>query len=173
MSALPEDVGVIPGHPHYAVTREGAVISLRRGRALATQVSARGYASVKLGRGPRHLVHRLVATVFVPNPEGKPQVNHLDGDPLNNRASNLEWCTQSENQLHAVRMGLQPPVVWTPESIAKRSASHRGRVTTPEQRARMSAARKGKGTGPKSPEHRAKIAAALRARKIGSSGHVR
>lgn len=64
-----------------------------------------GYMRTELWRSGcrwRPLLHRLVATVFVPNDENKPQVNHKDGDRLNNQASNLEWCTASENMIHAV-----------------------------------------------------------------------
>ncbi len=91
------------------VTSDGRVFS-RLGRELKQSQSNTGYLRVELwseGFGKKHSVHRLVALAFVPNPEGKPQVNHKDGDKQNNRFENLEWVTQSENQLHAYETGLQ------------------------------------------------------------------
>ena len=51
-------------------------------------------------------VHRLIAQTFIPNPENKPDINHLDGNPLNNNVDNLAWCTKSENIQHAIKNGL-------------------------------------------------------------------
>ena len=52
-------------------------------------------------------IHRIVAESYVPNPNNKEQVNHIDGNKTNNHYSNLEWVTRSENQLHAYKLGLQ------------------------------------------------------------------
>ena len=66
-----------------------------------------GYAHVQLhknGNVKSMRVHRLVAMAFLPNPNSKPHVNHLDGNKHNNHFTNLEWCTPSENELHKHRV---------------------------------------------------------------------
>lgn len=68
-----------------------------------------GYTVVSLannGKAKQHRLHRIVASVFIPNPEGKPTVNHISGDKSDNRLCNLEWATVQEQSDHAVMMGL-------------------------------------------------------------------
>lgn len=68
-----------------------------------------GYLALQLYRDNKAkncYVHRLVAEAFIPNPESKPTVNHINGDKHDNRAENLEWATYSENNIHAYVTGL-------------------------------------------------------------------
>ena len=67
--------------------------------------TTKGYIQVELCGKPI-LMHRLVAETFILNIDNLPQVNHIDGDKTNNYVENLEWCTNSENQLHAYKLGL-------------------------------------------------------------------
>lgn len=70
-------------------------------------------------------VHRLVAEAFIPNPCGHPEVNHLDTDRTNARATNLEWCTRSMNMSYAYRMGTRP--VGSEHHFAKLARDEGGR----------------------------------------------
>ena len=79
-------------------------------RELTYTLNNRGYFSVGIRR-KTFMVHRLVALAFIPNPEQKPHVNHIDGNKLNNHVSNLEWCTAKENNLHARQTGLHKQAV--------------------------------------------------------------
>lgn len=83
-----------------------------KGRSLGKYTAGSGYKSVVLsvdGVYHREYIHRLVAKAFIPNPYGKPEVNHIDGDKTNNCVGNLEWVTKSENGLHSYRvLGRKP-----------------------------------------------------------------
>ena len=83
-------------------------ISKLDGTPLKKYISPYGYERVCIN-GKLWLVHRIVAMAFIPNPDDKPQVNHIDGNKQNNDISNLEWVTPEENMRHASRMGLLRP----------------------------------------------------------------
>lgn len=89
----------------YEVTRDGDVINRHNGRKVKPQPNGKGYLRFWVG-GKHIFVHRMVAKLYVPNPDNKPQVNHKDGNKLNNHADNLEWVTNQENRDHAMRTGL-------------------------------------------------------------------
>ena len=79
------------------------------GRIMALRYGLRGYLTVGLIKDRKQRffpVHKLVALAFIPNPENKPYVNHINGIKDDPRLENLEWCTASENAQHAIRTGL-------------------------------------------------------------------
>lgn len=95
----------------YAVSNTGLVKGKKYNRVLKPDIN-KGYVRVSLckdGKTSKQFIHRLVASHFIPNPDNKPQVNHINGDKLTNTAINLEWVTCSENHKHAYQLGLKDP----------------------------------------------------------------
>lgn len=119
MSEVWRDVKGYEGY--YQISSSGRVRSLDRyvigrggkrlikGKILTPKEKKQGYLDIQLskaGKSRSFRIHRLVAGAFIPNPENKAEVNHLDGVKGNNRAKNLEWSTREENIDHAVKNGL-------------------------------------------------------------------
>ena len=106
-----EEWKMINGYSNYQISNRGRVYSKTRngtvGGIRKTNITQKGYTQVSLisdeGVLENNRVHILVAEAFIPNPENKPQVNHIDEDKTNNHVSNLEWVTAKENANHGTR----------------------------------------------------------------------
>ena len=85
---------------NYAISNLGRVKNLKTNRIISFDKEEKGYCrlSIKVnGKKKHYAIHRLVAIAFIPNPENKPQVDHIDCDKTNNCVSNLRWCSNKEN----------------------------------------------------------------------------
>lgn len=119
---------------NYEVSSLGNVRSLNYGnteeiRALKSRKNKGGYSIINLhknGKQYTKIIHRLVAQAFIPNPENKKEVNHIDGNKENNAITNLEWCTGKENKQHAWKIGLCRPIHHTEETKRKLSEMRKG-----------------------------------------------
>ena len=107
----------------YLISSNGRVKNAKSGRILKQEINYCGYARAHLcnfeDRRMR-FVHRLVAEAFIPNPQNKSQVNHIDGNKLNNTVENLEWSTPLENVRHSWENGLREGNVRWYDSKKKR-----------------------------------------------------
>ena len=103
-------INIVNGKKGYQISNKGRVKRINSKRISEGFKSDGGY--LRIGISDRiYSLHRLVAEVFIPNPDNKEQVNHIDGDKLNANAINLEWCTNKENSQHAHDTGLHPNTV--------------------------------------------------------------
>lgn len=112
--------------------KNGIRIRLNKSKEIKPRIGTYKMVGLNKNRIQSHfLIHRLVALHFIPNPYNKPQVNHIDGDKLNNKIQNLEWVTIKENIQHAYDIGLNKPT-WLGKKLSK------------ETREKMSNSKKGK-----------------------------
>lgn len=101
---------LIANYNDYLIDESGNIFSTKLNRYLIHSISNKGYHKVNLNKEKykrEYSIHRLVAMTYIDNPYNKPQVNHIDGNKSNNNINNLEWCTASENIIHAVKTGLR------------------------------------------------------------------
>ena len=100
--------GQVRSVDRYVISKNGSY-KVQKG-CILNPANCNGYLCVHLmkrkSKQKLYNVHRLVATMFIPNPENKPTVNHIDGNKYNNCVENLEWATYSEQQIHAKLHGL-------------------------------------------------------------------
>lgn len=111
----------------YIVFENGDIYNLKNHK-LKPGTDGRGYKYIFVHDGKSRKtekVHRIVAKCFIPNPDNKPQINHVDGDKSNNDISNLEWVTQSENMKHAFSLGLCENTL----RAARKNGSEHGKET--------------------------------------------
>lgn len=99
----------IDGFEDYTVSEVGIITNTRTGhiKKPTSNHCGKGYLYVDLyesGRRGRFFVHRLVANAFISNPQNKPYINHIDGNPHNNLVKNLEWCTPLEEASRATNI---------------------------------------------------------------------
>lgn len=103
----------IPNHNGFRCDEQGTVYG-KRGKPMTGHVDRCGYREVLFsenGATKNHLVHRLILNTFDPREDSDSlYVNHLNGDKLDNRLENLEWCSRSENTRHSYSNGLQTKV---------------------------------------------------------------
>jgi len=110
----------IPNYPDYLIDSNGTIFSFRQKtpKAMRPYLTKLGYLRVKIANDngiKRFMAHRLVAMTWLSKPLNSNEINHLDGIKTNNKPSNLEWVTASQNMQHAVAMGLHK---------AKRGSEH-------------------------------------------------
>jgi len=91
----------IEGFPNYHILSDGRVFNLSTIKFMKISYDKNGYPKITLshaGIRKTFKIHRLIAYYFIPNPENKPMVDHIDGNPQNNSIENLRWCDNSQNQ---------------------------------------------------------------------------
>ena len=103
------NLGKVKSTERKAKHWRGGLLTVKS-RIMKPFTSKCGYLIVSISKNSidnKFLIHRLVSNAFIPNPYNKPQVNHINGIKTDNKVSNLEWATTSENSLHAFKNNLK------------------------------------------------------------------
>lgn len=110
-----------PDFPNYIITKCGKVYSLYYNKYNKPSTTSAYYKYTLVQKKIKKClsIHRLLALLYIPNPNNHPIVNHLDGNKLNNNISNLEWCTYSHNMKHAFAIGLSLPTLGEDSHVSK------------------------------------------------------
>lgn len=98
-------------YKNFEISNKGNLRNVVTGTAYKKYINHQGYYQVCVSLGSKidkkvFKMHRCVAESFIPNPDNKPTINHIDGNKLNNNVDNLEWATYAENTQHAYKNGL-------------------------------------------------------------------
>lgn len=116
---------VIGYEGYYEISKAGKVRGVKRlvviptglrtiySRELAARINTDGYVEVRLskeGKTKTNFLHKLLANTFIPNPNNKAEVNHINGIKTDNGIENLEWVSHSENMIHAYKLGLKKSI---------------------------------------------------------------
>jgi len=129
----PEEIKVIPTYKKYGVDKFGNVYNLSKLKVLKPSFDKQGYVRVGIyignGKAKTIKVHRLMCLTFIGESNGL-DVNHIDGDKKNNNITNLEYCTRSENIIHAFKLGLSKISNKHRESVSKRMSKRVKDVST-------------------------------------------
>lgn len=110
MKEIFKSINIYDFKEKYEISNKGIIFDCKNKRIVKCYDNKSGYKKVTLyskmfPRGKKFYIHRLVAIIFIPNPNNLAIVNHLDKQRDNNIVENLEWCTISENNLHKFKSG--------------------------------------------------------------------
>jgi hypothetical protein len=99
----------IPSHPNYEISVKGTIRKIQTKAIKSQYIGSTGYYMVTFvynRKSKPARVHRLIAEVYIPNPNKLPEINHKNGIKTDNRLRNMEWCTRLDNARHAFKTGL-------------------------------------------------------------------